>query len=161
VERCPFRPQRQKQEHNMLLDFVAHLMLKKIGARESFQGEIKFLASKIYLLANTHTLTQNAILQITLHLNVHTHAQGYSRSLRSQISTSTCKHVSLVLARRGHICTGVRFALRDSSLSIFPPGGSPLYQRCEKRSCAVLDEKTTPCRPYRRFDPMYREASSP
>jgi hypothetical protein len=84
VERCPFRPQRQKQEHNMLSDFVAHLILKKISAREPRQGEIKFLAPKIYLLANTHTLTQKSILQITLHLNVHTRAQGYSRSLRSQ-----------------------------------------------------------------------------
>jgi hypothetical protein len=70
----------------MLSDFVAHLILKKIGAREPRQGEIKFLAPKIYLLANTHTPTQKGILQITLHLNVHTHAQGYSRSLRSQIS---------------------------------------------------------------------------
>jgi hypothetical protein len=85
VERCPFRPQRQKQEHHMLSDFVAHLILKKIGAREPRQGEIKFLAPKIYLLANTHTLTQTAILQFTLHINVHTHAQEYSRSLRSQI----------------------------------------------------------------------------
>jgi hypothetical protein len=59
-------------------------MLKKIGDRGSRQGEIKFLASKIYLLANTHTLTQNLILRITPHLYVHTHAQGYSRSLRSQ-----------------------------------------------------------------------------
>jgi hypothetical protein len=84
VERCPFRLQRQKQEHHMLSDYVAHLMLKKIGDRGSRQGEIKFLASKIYLLANTHTQTQNFILKITLHLNVHTHAQGYSRSLRSQ-----------------------------------------------------------------------------
>jgi hypothetical protein len=66
VERCPFRPQRQKQEHHMLSDFVAHLMLKKIGAREPRQGEIKFLAPKIYLLVNTHIRTQNAILTITL-----------------------------------------------------------------------------------------------
>jgi hypothetical protein len=86
VERCPFRPQRQNQTRHMLSKLLAHFMLRKIGAREPRQGEIKFLAPKIYLLANTHTLTQNSILQTTLHLNVHTHAQGYSRSLRSQIS---------------------------------------------------------------------------
>jgi hypothetical protein len=85
VEHCPFRPQRQKQAHNMSSDYVAHLMLKNLGDRGSRQGEIKFLASKIYLLANTHTLTQKFILAITLHQNVFTHAQGYSRSLRSQI----------------------------------------------------------------------------
>jgi hypothetical protein len=84
VERCPFRPQRQNQTLHMLSELLAHFMLKKIGDRGSRQGEIKFLASKIYLLANTHTLTQDLILQITVHLNVHTHAQGYSRSLRSQ-----------------------------------------------------------------------------
>jgi hypothetical protein len=84
VERCPFRPQQQKQAHHVSSDFVAHLMLKNIGARGSRQGEIKFLAPKIYLLVNTHTPTQNAILKNTLHQNVHTHAQGYSRSLRSQ-----------------------------------------------------------------------------
>jgi hypothetical protein len=59
-------------------------MLKNIGARGSRQGEIKFLAPKIYLLANTHTQTQNSILHITLHQNVNSPAQGYSRSLRSQ-----------------------------------------------------------------------------
>jgi hypothetical protein len=85
VERCPFRPQRQKKEHHMLSDYVAHLILKKIDDRGSRQGEIKFLASKTYLLANTHIHTQNAILRMTLHFYVHTHAQGYSRSLRSQI----------------------------------------------------------------------------
>jgi hypothetical protein len=68
----------------MLSDYVAHLMLKKIGERERRQGEIKFLASKIYLLANTHTPTQTLILKNTLLFNVHPHAQGYSRSLRSQ-----------------------------------------------------------------------------
>jgi hypothetical protein len=47
VERCPFRPQRQKQAHQILSDYVAHLMLKNIGAREPCQGEIKFLAPKI------------------------------------------------------------------------------------------------------------------
>jgi hypothetical protein len=51
VERCPFRPQRQKQALHMLSDFVAHFVLKKIGAGGSRQGEIKFLAPKIYLLA--------------------------------------------------------------------------------------------------------------
>jgi hypothetical protein len=51
VERCPFRPQRQKQEDHMLLAFVTHLMLKTIGARGSCRGEIKFLAPKVYLLA--------------------------------------------------------------------------------------------------------------
>jgi hypothetical protein len=85
VEHCPFRAKQQKQALHILSNFVAHFMLKKIGARGSRQGEIKFLAPKIYLLANTHTLTHNAILQITLLFNVHTHAQGYSRSLRSQI----------------------------------------------------------------------------
>jgi hypothetical protein len=70
VERCPFRPQRQKQEHHLLSDFVAHLILKKIGAREPRQGEIKFLAPNFYLLVNTHTPTQKTILQITLHFNV-------------------------------------------------------------------------------------------
>jgi hypothetical protein len=84
VERCPFRPQRQKQEHHMLSDFVAHLILKRIGAREPRREEIKFLAPKTYLLVNTHIRTETGILQITLHLNVHTPAQGYSRSLRSQ-----------------------------------------------------------------------------
>jgi hypothetical protein len=92
VERCPFRPQRQKQEHHMLSDFVAHLILKNIGAREPRQGEIMFLAPKIYLLANTHTLTQKSILKITLNINVHTHAQGYSRSLRSQITLQINVH---------------------------------------------------------------------
>jgi hypothetical protein len=80
VERCPFRPQRPNQEHHMLSDYVAHLMLKTIGERGSRQGEIKFLASKIYLLANTHTQTQTSIQKITLHFNVLTHAQGrYAR----------------------------------------------------------------------------------
>jgi hypothetical protein len=63
-------------------------MLKNIGARGSRQEEIKFLAPKIYLLVNTHTLTQNSILQSTVHQNVHTRAQGYSRSLRSQTNTT-------------------------------------------------------------------------
>jgi hypothetical protein len=103
VERCPFRPQRQKQERHMLLDFVAHLMLKNIGARGSCQGEIKFLAPKIYLLANTNTPTQKSILQITLHLDVPTHAQGYSRSLRSQISSTPSgnRHYELVYGNTG------------------------------------------------------------
>jgi hypothetical protein len=51
VERCPFRPQWQKQAHHMFSDFVAHFMLKKIGERGSSQGKIKFLAPQIYLLA--------------------------------------------------------------------------------------------------------------
>jgi hypothetical protein len=74
VERCPFRPQRQNQKLHMLLELLAHFKLRKIGAREPRQGEIKFLAPKIYLLANTHTLTPKSILQITLHLNLHTRA---------------------------------------------------------------------------------------
>jgi hypothetical protein len=78
----------------MLSDLLAHLILKKIGAREPRQGEIKFLAPKIYLLINTHTLTQNSILKFTLRFNVHTHAQGYSRSLRSQMMSWAYPHWS-------------------------------------------------------------------
>jgi hypothetical protein len=69
----------------MLSDLLAHLILKNIGAREPRQGEIKFLAPNIYLLVNTHTRTPKFILQITLRFTVNTHAQGYSRSLRSQM----------------------------------------------------------------------------
>jgi hypothetical protein len=95
----------------MLSDFVAHFMLKKIGARGSRQEEIKFLAPKIYLLANTHTLTQYPILQITLHQNVHTHAQGYSRSLRSQTSRFSVSRSTLGRVYEYSTCLSTAFSL--------------------------------------------------
>jgi hypothetical protein len=67
----------------MLSDYVAHLILKNIGAREPRREEIKFLAPKTYLLVNTHIRTQKLILKITLHLNVHTpHRDIHARYAR-------------------------------------------------------------------------------